>query len=90
MDIYTKPKNFADAQKLTDSGELREKLYYQLILLAFGENSTVALKSCELLLSMPEAPRKNWLDQLTTEQLQLVESHLSQYEKELHDVIRSH
>lgn len=87
--MYKPPKTFPEAENLINSGTLREQIVKKLILLAFGENSTVALKACIELLAMPMPKKKEFLEGMSTEELELAEKLLPEMERELYEAIHS-
>lgn len=73
-----KPEGFKQAQELVKSGDLRHLLKLQLILIAFGEHSTISLRAILELLQMPEDEIEDWTDGLDDSGLLKAEKYLKQ------------
>lgn len=67
------------------SGDLRQQLKLQLILLAFGDNQPVALKAALELLLMPDDRPVDWTDELTIDELLLGHEYVESLKQELLD-----
>lgn len=78
-----KPTTLQEARALLESGQLREMVKLQIIVVAFADPSAVSLKALLELWAMPDVASDDWLDELSVPELSLLDDYLASLEAEL-------